>query len=852
MAVCNVHFRKTSWFERHAPMLLTGIAFAGIIALAAVLRFWQLGIRTFTNDEGLYSLIARQLARGGGYEHVPELHGPLQVLATAGVFKAFGEGDLPARVMPAVFGVLLAALPFLFRRHIGRPGAIAAALLLAVSPTMVYYSRYAGPDIYLAFFTLATAMIIWRYLAAPSRGWLYLLAATLAFAVASTEMALLVVPIFALYLNYRVARGFVAQAGAPRVGSTQPATHYELLRVAPDTTIREIRLAYKKLIDRTASRSERETMANAYHVLTTANRREAYDRKLAAQVRAATEHETQVTPGLATKLALAASAWLIAALWPFAGFVRRRMNLKSFPEAAHPLLAMALLTLPFYGALVEKLPFVGDRGFDGQKQIIVLGGTNINPGGELPVMFATLGVLFAVAAVLGFAWKWHAWVICWAVFYGIVVTLFTGFFSSRGGVWSGIWGSLDYTWRPEAHHANGPVYYYGMMLPAYEFLPLAAAALGGLALLLLGSWRNRVTMLVAALAIAAVTVAPSWAPGVDEHRVLIATIIAGIAVLALRVPDLTKFLAFWAIAALGAFTMIGRKDPWLTIHVALPMIMLAAKLVNDAVSAFELPEITVPRFRVYAPRRLAQGLVAAAFAVLAVFTLRTGVLAGWGHGAVPQLGNALALRDHGDTPIELLSTQQNAPDVRELAAAIDTAAAASGQGKSIPIAIDSSYQFSEGWAWYLRDFTSITVADMRHDYDAPSGAIVLVDSRNRFNVRGDDTSLAVTFTNQWSFPGRYERLSKGDITSRLVSATAWADWYRYLSDRTQIGGPAYTEGVVYFPRELSASVRLARQSDVLSANIGPRVTTAEPPPAPARSTPSAPAGAGTAAIRVTW
>ena len=299
-------------------------------------------------------------------------------------------------------------------------------------------------------------------------------------------------------------------------------------------------------------------------------------------------------------------------------------------------------------------------------------------------MWITLGVIFAITTVLGFAWKWHAWVICWAVFYGIAITLFTGFFTNRGGVWSGIWGSLDYTWRPESRHADGPVYYYGMMLPAYEFLPLVAVALGGVALLLIGGWRNRITMIAAGAAIALLTIAPESAPMLDEHRVLLATAIAGTAVLSLRVPDLTKFLAFWAVAALGAFTMIGRKDPWLTVHVALPMIMLSAKLVNDAVVAFELPALTVPQFRVYAPRRLAQGMVAATFAVLSVFTLRTGILAGWGHGSVPQLTSALAQRDHGDTPIELLTAQENAPDVRALAVAIDAAAAESGQGTRDP------------------------------------------------------------------------------------------------------------------------------------------------------------------------
>ena len=849
MAVCNVHYRKLSWFERNAPALLTGIALGAIVVLAAVLRFWQLGLRTFSSDEGLYALIARQFANGGGYQHVPELHGPMQILATAGVFKAFGDSDLTARAMPAFFGVLLAALPFLFRSHIGRPGAIAAALLLAISPSMVYYSRFAGPEMYLAFFTLATAMIIWRYLAEPSRAWLYLLAATLALAVVTTEMALLIVPIFALYLHYRVAQAFFQQAQQPRVAA-QAITLYDRLGVTKGTTVREIRLAYKRMIDRTESRPQREAMAHAFHVLTTASRREAYDRKLALQARATEEQEQVAAPGIATKAILAVAATPIAALWPFAGFVRRRMNLKTLPDAAHPLLAMTLLTLPFYGPLVEKISLVGDRGFDTQRQIIVLGGTNINPGGELPVMFATLGVLFAVTAVLGMMWKWHAWVICWAVFYGIVITMFTGFFSNRGGIWSGIWGSLDYTWRPEAHHANGPVYYYGAMLPAYEFLPLGIAALGGVLLLLAGGWRNRVTLLVAGAAIAAITIAPSWAPIVDDHRVLLATIVAGGAVLAARVPDLTKFLAFWAIAALGAFTMVGRKDPWLTIHVALPMIMLAATLVNDAVVAFELPEITVPRFRVYAPRRLAQGLVAAALAAVAVFTLRTGILAGWGHGSVPQLAATLTQRDHGDTPIELLSAQQTAPDVRELARAIDAAAADHGAGKAIPVAIDTSYKFSDGWAWYLRDYTNVTTADMRKPFDAAPGAIVLVDSRNRFNVHGDNTSQAVTFTNSWTATTQLEPLTKDDIASRLISADAWSGWYRYLSDRTRISEPAYSEGVVYFPRELSASVKLARQSDVLSTNVSPRTAPAGAPSIAAVQPPTITTTATT--IRVTW
>jgi hypothetical protein len=273
--------------------------------------------------------------------------------------------------------------------------------------------------------------------------------------------------------------------------------------------MRQIRLAYKKLVDRAEARIEREALANAYHVLTTESRRDGYDRKLRLSRGWPTRRRRSRRPGwppdrfgglgIADRGALAVRRLRTPAVEPESGAGCR-----------HPLLAMMLLMLPFYGPLVQKLPMIGEPDFDTQRQIIVIGGTDINPGGELPVMWITLGVIFAITTVLGFAWKWHAWVICWAVFYGIAITLFTGFFTNRGGVWSGIWGSLDYTWRPESRHADGPVYYYGMMLPAYEFLPLLAVALGGVALLLIGGWRNRITMIAAGAAIALLTIAPEW------------------------------------------------------------------------------------------------------------------------------------------------------------------------------------------------------------------------------------------------------------------------------------------------------------------------------------------------------
>jgi hypothetical protein len=274
--------------------------------------------------------------------------------------------------------------------------------------------------------------------------------------------------------------------------------------------------------------------------------------------------------------------------------------------------------------------------------------------------------------------------------------------------------------------------------------------------------------------------------------------------------------------------------------------MLAAKLVNDAIAAFEMPAVTVPQFRVYAPRRLAQGVVAAAFAALAVFTLRTGVLAGWGHGDVPQLAHSLAPRDHGDTPIELLTAGQNAPDVREVSKAIAQAAAASPEGNDIAIVLDSSHEFTAGWGWYLRDYKNLTTADMRKDYDAPAGAIVLADIRNRTNVHTDAGSLALTFTKKWAMPLAINSLTSSDVTSRITSEDGWSSWLAYARDRTEIGAPAYAEGVAWFPGFLTASVSLPRQSDVLAAAIGP----AQLHPAPTAALPQPAAAQFAAAARI--
>ncbi|MDP2727794.1 MAG: TIGR03663 family protein, partial [Dehalococcoidia bacterium] len=139
-------------------------AYIALVALAAALRFWDLGSRAIHHDESLHATYSWYLATGKGYRHDPMMHGPFQFHATAIVYFLLGISDYTSRVMPAIFGTALVALPWFWRRQLGRAGALVSTGMLTISPIFLYYSRFARNDIYMAVWTLLTAIFIWRYL----------------------------------------------------------------------------------------------------------------------------------------------------------------------------------------------------------------------------------------------------------------------------------------------------------------------------------------------------------------------------------------------------------------------------------------------------------------------------------------------------------------------------------------------------------------------------------------------------------------------------------------------------------------------------------------------------------------
>ena len=204
-----------------------------VIALAALgLRLWELDGRTMHYDESLHVHYAWKLAIGEGYVHSPWMHGPFQVHIVALMFKLFSDSDLTARLAYALFGSGLVALPFFLRTYLGRTGAIVTAVLLALSPSLLYFSRFGRNEILMAFWAVALLVLMWRYLNGEKDRYLYMAAAVLALAFATKETAYIIVGIFGAALFLMSLPDIVAVAlGRSRLSDLKGAPVFLILLV---------------------------------------------------------------------------------------------------------------------------------------------------------------------------------------------------------------------------------------------------------------------------------------------------------------------------------------------------------------------------------------------------------------------------------------------------------------------------------------------------------------------------------------------------------------------------------------------------------------------------------------------
>jgi uncharacterized protein (TIGR03663 family) len=141
-----------SLHSSHHPLSLSRarvLAFVIPVLLAFLLRFPLLAQRPMHCDEAVHAAKFGTLLEQGRYEYsTVDYHGPTLYYLTLLPAKLLGAAyykdvsEVTLRVVPATAGLLLVAAHVFLIPYIGFPAAFCAALLAAISPAMVYYSRY--------------------------------------------------------------------------------------------------------------------------------------------------------------------------------------------------------------------------------------------------------------------------------------------------------------------------------------------------------------------------------------------------------------------------------------------------------------------------------------------------------------------------------------------------------------------------------------------------------------------------------------------------------------------------------------------------------------------------------------
>ncbi len=138
------------------------------ILILVLFRFWDLGARPIHHDEAVNGWFVDGIFSRGYYSYDPQnYHGPFFFYVLTLFESLFGRTVEVMRITTVLAGAAVTLSPWLFRKWIGETAAWIAALAFAVSPAMVFFSRYA---IHEMFFMLAIILFFYNWIRVREEG----------------------------------------------------------------------------------------------------------------------------------------------------------------------------------------------------------------------------------------------------------------------------------------------------------------------------------------------------------------------------------------------------------------------------------------------------------------------------------------------------------------------------------------------------------------------------------------------------------------------------------------------------------------------------------------------------------
>jgi uncharacterized protein (TIGR03663 family) len=503
-----------------------------LIVVAIFTRFYDLETRVMSHDESLHTYYSWRFKEFQDYQHSPLMHGPLQFHFVAFSYFLFGDSDTSARVPYALIGVISVGLMYVFRRWLGKTGAIFAAILMIISPYMLYYQRYVRNEAIVVLLALLMFWAVFRYFESRESKWLYLLAISLALHFAAKETAFIYVAELGLFLGIYLSWDLLRRSWGTR---GRRAIFILGLVIATLGVV----IAARGFLG-----GEAGGLENIFAPV------EPLDPTATGVVEVGANLNPILVSGLLTTLV---GLLIVAGVTLFTFRSRLRTEFPSLDI----LVILGTMTLPQVAAFPARI--LGFNPLDSQTSVFA------TETGIIVILF------IAISVIIGVAWDWRRWIVAAGIFFGLFIVLFTSMFTNGNGLSSGLVRSLEYWLVQHGEKRGGQPWFYYLVIqiPIYEFLP----ALG--------------TLLAASYGLRKVNFrVPGWLKELRQDEPAPETIEQELKLQETIFPVI-PFLGYWAVSSLILFSFAGERMPWLTVHIALPMILLAGWAIGKSLEGVD-------------------------------------------------------------------------------------------------------------------------------------------------------------------------------------------------------------------------------------------------------------------------
>jgi predicted membrane-bound mannosyltransferase/sugar lactone lactonase YvrE len=531
----------------------------------------------------LHTYFSWLLYRGQGYQHTPMMHGPFQFHILALTYFIFGVSDLTARIPSVLFSIATVWMVWYWRRYLGNWGALVAALMMVLSPYMLYYGRYVRNESYAGFAGILLLYAILRYMETGGKRYLYMVTLATVLHFCAKETAFIYTAQALLFLGIYFISRITHKPWEENPGLYRAF----IIILAVVVLLGGIGLGLGYISRNSGTLAGGETVVPANPAGTNSP----------LALPSSGIKPSEILLGLAL-LGLIAGIYVLFKGYGWKNILKER----SFDL----MLLLFTFVLPMLSAFLLDI-------FKSTLNVTIptdAASVNSLDARALGIIGAILILLFILSIAIGMFWNRDWWKYA-VVFWSIFTILYTTVFTNAAGFFTGTIGSLGY-WivQQGVERGSQPSYYYTLIqIPMYEFLP----ALGTIAAIIVGAIklykREPAAVEQDATEFDTEAAAPILDPQPIDPPAPVEESNFGL---------FYGLMTWWCITSVIAFSAAGERMPWLTYHMAWPMILFTGWVIGQFIETLTRQWNTSDK-----PARMVLSILVLTVFILALFnTLR--------------------------------------------------------------------------------------------------------------------------------------------------------------------------------------------------------------------------------------